>query len=151
MTLVRGSYWIELTEVLYSLSMISFCRANTLNVVIIRRRYNKGAYSVNVVQWDWEYCAVWAGQSAGWDLCTPALCCHSLHTGAGFCSGVAGFAQAEVLGFICAAGALNRAQLSMKKILVTTSIYLMETLQSVRQTSSSNTADVPERLSGGER
>lgn len=56
-----------------------------------------------------------------------------------------------MLGFICAAGALNRAQLSMKKILVTTSIYLMETLQSVRQTSSSNTADVPERLSGGER
>lgn len=56
-----------------------------------------------------------------------------------------------MLGFMCAAGALNRAQLSRKKIQVTASIYLMHTLQSVRQTSSSNTADIPERLSGGER
>lgn len=41
--------------------MTSFFRANTLNVVIIRRRYSKGAYSVDVVQWDGEHCAVRAG------------------------------------------------------------------------------------------
>lgn len=62
------------------------------------------------------------------------------------CSGDAGFAQAEMPAFMHAARALHRPQPSGKKIQVTTSIYLMYTLQPVRQASSSNTADIPERL-----
>lgn len=67
-------------------------------------------------------------------------------------SGDVGFAQAEMRGCLCVAGALDRGQLSGKKNpQAYTSICLIQTVQSARQASSSNSADVPERLSGGER
>lgn len=73
-------------------------------------------------------------------------------TRAELCSGDVGFAQAEMSGFLCVAGALDRGQLSGKKSQQAyTSICLIQTLQSARRASSSNSADIPERLSGGER
>lgn len=63
-----------------------------------------------------------------------------------------GFAQAEMPGFLCIARALDRGQLSGKKNQqACTSICLIQTLQSAMQASSLNSADIPERLSGGER
>lgn len=66
--------------------MTSFFRANTLNVVIIRRRYNKGAHSVDVVQWDGEQCAVRAG------IFVHHSCVGIHYTRAELCSGDVGFA-----------------------------------------------------------